>query len=420
MRRRPLLVRGFATALTIAIALVASMLATSPAGATPWLNGPYLYRYVFWGLRSEFSRSEAYKMFPYRTIETAPPPYEFPHATGGTLPAEVEYKDGDSTKLVALDKLLESSGTHAFIVLKDGKLLDERYLNGYQRDSICISRSVAKSFTSALAGIAIDEGFIKNVNDPIANYLPELKDRGFDTITIRNLLTMGSGIRYRIAEMPWDEDALYFFHPSIRQMLLYDTEIAEPPGQSFRYTDFNVGLLAIIIERTTHRTLSEYLQEKIWKPIGMEYPALWSLDSVTDGFELSHVALNARAIDFAKFGQLFLDGGKWSGKQIISEKWVKESTAPDRNDRRPWKTYPEWAEASGYYKYFWWGDTSGSGDYVYSAIGRWGQFIFVAPKANVVIVRTGSDFGIDIVQWSQVFQYIADAVSRGEAARSVP
>ena len=107
MRRRPLLVRAFATALIVAIALVVSMLPTSPAGATPWLNGPYLYRYVFWGLRSEFSRSEAYKMFPYRTIETAPPPYEFPHATKATLPGEVEYKDGDSTKLVVLDKLLD-------------------------------------------------------------------------------------------------------------------------------------------------------------------------------------------------------------------------------------------------------------------------------------------------------------------------
>jgi len=191
---------------------------------------------------------------------------------------------------------------------------------------------------------ALTEGFIKNVSDPIANYLPELKDRGFDTI--RNLLTMGSGIRYRIAEMPWDEDALYFFYSNIRQMLLYDTEIAGPRGHSFHYTDSNVGLLAIIIERTTHRTLIDYLQEKIWKPIELEYPALWSLDSVTeDGFELSHVALHARAIDFAKFGQLFLDGGKWSGKQIISEKWIKESTAPDRNDGRPWKTYPEWAEA---------------------------------------------------------------------------
>jgi CubicO group peptidase (beta-lactamase class C family) len=146
----------------------------------------------------------------------------------------------------------------------------------------------------------------------------------------------------------------------------------------------------------------------------MQYPALWSLDSEQDGFELSHVALNARAIDFAKFGQLFLDGGKWNGKQIISEKWVKESTAPDPNDHRPWKTYPQWAEAGGYYKYFWWGDANPNGDYVYSAIGRWGQFIFVAPKANVVIVRTGSDFGIDIVQWSEVFQYIADSLARGE------
>jgi CubicO group peptidase (beta-lactamase class C family) len=403
-----------------AIALIVSILTVSPAGATPWLNGHYLYRYVFWGLRSEFSPSDAYKMFPYRTIETAPPPYEFPRATDGTMPAEVEYKDGDSTRRVALDKLLESTGTHAFIVIKDGKLLDERYLNGYQRDSICISRSVAKSFTSALVGIAIDEGFIKSVDDPITNYLPELKDRGFDTITIRNLLTMGSGIRYRIAEMPWDEDALYFFYPNSREMLLHDMEIAEPPGQSFHYTDFNVGLLAIVIERTTHRTLSDYLQEKIWKPIRMEYPATWSLDSEADGFELSHVALNARAIDFAKFGQLFLDNGNWNGKQIISERWVTESTAPDPNDHRPWKTYPEWADAGGYYRYFWWGNSRGSGDYSYEAVGRWGQFIFVAPKANVVIVRTAGNLGLELEQWPQVFQYIADSVSKVEPSKSAP
>ena len=395
----------------LVIALIVSMLAVSPAGATPWLNGHYLYRYVFWGLRSEFSPSDAYKMFPSRTIETASPPYEFPRATGGSLPVEVEYKDGDSIKRVALDKLLESTGTHAFIVIKDGKLLDERYLNGYQRDSICISRSMAKSFTSALVGIAIDEGYIKNVDDPIVTYLPELKDRGFDTITIRNLLTMGSGIRYRIAELPWDEDALYFFYPNIRQMLLTDMEVAEPPGQAFHYTDYNVGLLAIIVERTTHRTLSEYLQEKIWKPIGMEYPATWSLDSEQDGFELSHVALNARAIDYAKFGQLFLDKGHWNGAQIISQRWVNESTAPDPTDHRPWETYPQWADAGGYYKYFWWGNSRGPGDYSFEAIGRWGQFIFVAPRANVVIVRTAGDLGLDLEQWPQVFQYIADSVS---------
>src|SRR5208282_5124796 len=285
-------------------------------------------------------------------------------------------------------------------------------LNGYQRDSICISRSVAKSFTSALVGIAIDEGFIKSVDDPIINYLPELKDRGFDAITIRNLLTMGSGIRYRISPLPWDEDALYYFYPDLRNLLLTDMAVAEPPGNAFHYTDYNVGLLAIIVERTTHRTVSEYLQEKIWKPIGMEYPATWSLDSVQDGLELTHVALNARAIDYAKFGQLYLDKGNWNGRQIISERWVAESTAPDPNDHRPWETYPQWADAGGYYKYFWWGNSIGTNDYSFEAIGRWGQFIFVAPRANVVIVRTAGDFGLGLEQWPQVFQYIANFVSR--------
>jgi len=397
-----------------AITLIAPVLAASPVYATPWVNGDYLARWVFWGLHHQVSPSDDYKMFPYRTIENAPPAYQFPHANAGALPAEVEYKDGDSIKRVVLDELLESTGTHAFIVIKDGNLLDERYLNGYQRDSICISRSVAKSFTSALVGIAIDEGFIRSVDDPIINYLPELKDRGFDAITIRNLLTMGSGIRYRINELPWDEDALYYFYPNIRELLLTDMEVSEPPGQAFHYADYNVGLLTIVLERTTHRTVSEYLQEKIWKPIGMEYPATWSLDSVQDGFELTHVALNARAIDFAKFGQLYLDKGDWNGKQIISERWVTESTAPDPSDRRPWETYPQWADAGGYYKYFWWGNSRGGKDYSFEAIGRWGQFIFVAPRANVVIVRTAGDLGLDIEQWPQVFQNIAGFVSHGD------
>jgi Beta-lactamase len=142
---------------------------------------------------------------------------------------------------VILERSEESTGTHAFIVIKDGKLIDERYLNGYQRDSICISRSMAKSFTSALVGIAIDEGYIKSVDDLISKYLPELHDRGFDAIAIRNLLTMGSGIRYRINALPWDEDALYYFCPNIRILLLTDMEVAELSGQSFHYTDYNAG-----------------------------------------------------------------------------------------------------------------------------------------------------------------------------------
>jgi len=406
----------FALASTLLVCLIPA----SPAGATPWFNGEYLYRYTFWGARHLLSPSDDYKLFPYHTIENAPPAYEFSRGPAGSIPDDVEYKDGNATKRVALDELLESTRTHAFIVLKDGKLLDERYFKGYQRDSICISRSVAKSFTSALVGIAIDEGFIKSVDDPITKYLPELNERGFDAITIRNLLTMGSGIRYRISQLPWDEDAIYYFYPNLRGVLLSGIEIAEPPGQTFHYADYNVGLLAIILERTTNRTVSEYLQEKIWKRIGMEYPATWSIDSDEDGFELTHVALNARAIDFAKFGQLYLDKGNWNGQQIISERWVTESTAPDPNDHRAWETYPQWSEAGGYYKYFWWGNYRGVDDYSFDAIGKWGQFIFVAPKAKVVIVRTAGDLGLDLEQWPQVLQYIADFVSHGEPSRDAP
>lgn len=145
------------------------------------------------------------------------------------MPTTVEYHDGDELKGVALDELLQSTGTHAFIVIQDDKLLYENYFNGYQRDSICVSRSIAKSFTSALVGIAIDEGLIDSVDDPITNYLPELKGQGFDSITIKHLLTMGSGIRFRLHDLPWDEEPIAFFYPDLTKLLLSDLTIVEPP-----------------------------------------------------------------------------------------------------------------------------------------------------------------------------------------------
>jgi len=222
----------------------------------------------------------------------------------------VKYYEGDALKSAALEELLPSTGTHAFIVIRDDELLYEDYFNGYQRDSICVSRSMAKSFTSALVGIAIQDSFIKSVDDPITNYLPELKGQSaFDSITIKNLLTMGSGIRYRLHDFPWDEEPVAYFYPDLTKLMLSDLKIVEPPGQSFHYNDYNTELLGLILKRVTHQTPSEYLQEKIWKPLGMEYPATWSIDSDEDGLELMYVLLNARAIDFAKFGQLFLNHG---------------------------------------------------------------------------------------------------------------
>ena len=191
---------------------------------------------------------------------------------------------------------------------------------------------MSKSVTSALVGIAISEGYIKSLDDPMTNYLPELKGQGFDPITIRNLLTMGSGIQYRIGFFHGTSLCWLVTIPNLRQLLLSDLKITEPPGQSFHYNNFNAELIGMILERTTHRLPSQYLQEKIWQPIGMEYPATWSIDSEQDGFELTPILLNARAIDLAKFGRLYLNNGNWDGKQIVPEQWVVD---PCQGSRRP-------------------------------------------------------------------------------------
>jgi CubicO group peptidase (beta-lactamase class C family) len=385
----------------------------SPAIAAPWMQPGYLYRYFVWGAQFPFtSRSDDYQRYGHHTIDQAPVAYNFAPGSRNLVPQTVEYKDGDTVKRAALSDLLRSTGTHAFIVIRDNQLLYENYFNGYQRDSLCTAWSVSKSVTSALVGIAISEGYIKSLDDPIVNYLPELKDQGFGTITIRNLLTMGSGIQYRIGFFPWDEFVLAGYYPNLRQLLLSDLKIMEPPGQSFHYNNFNTELLGMILERTTHRAPSQYLQEKIWKPLGMEYPATWSIDSDEDGFEVTPILLNARAIDLAKFGRLYLNNGNWDGRQIIPDHWVAESTVRDPNDHRPWETFSQWQDNGGYYKYFWWGVSQGHGGYSYMAIGTYGQFIFVSPGAKLVIVRTADADGIDPREWRQVFQYIAEEVDQ--------
>src|SRR5215470_1072743 len=281
----------------------------------PWTNPSYIYRYVVWGARHLGPHVTDYERFPYRAVENAPSAWNFGRGPADAIPAAVEYNDAGAAKRITLDELLRSTETHAFIVISHGRVLYENYFQGYQRDSLNFSASMAKSFTSALVGIAIEEGFIKSIDDPVVNYLPELKNRGYDAITIRHLLTMGSGIRYseREIDFPWSDGPLAYFYPDLRKLLLSDLVITEPPGRSFHYCSYNTELLGMILERSTHRTPSQYLEDKIWKPIGMEYPATWSIDHSPDGLELMAAALNARAIDFARFGSLYLKGGIWNG-----------------------------------------------------------------------------------------------------------
>lgn len=209
-----------------------------------------------------------YQKFPERVVNNASPVFRFKESPARQLfqTMTMEYTSEGEPKQANFEEFLRSTQTTSFIVIKDDAILYEGYFNGYARDSIVTSFSVAKSFTSALVGIAIDEGYIGTVNDPMVYYLPELRGKGLDGVTIRHLLTMSSGIRYMaddeisgLAQIwPFSDDTLSYYYPNLRSQALELPPDGKQPGTEFNY---NLQLLGMILERTTHRAVAEYLQE---------------------------------------------------------------------------------------------------------------------------------------------------------------
>lgn len=406
--------RFFARARTVGLTVLA-VLAILVIGGGIWTQARpddalFWTRQLAWG----DSTLTDYERFPERAVANAGPVFQFQKNPSPEFFQTVEYRSEGELKRMGLEEFLASTRTASFIVIRDDAILYEGYFNGFRRDSILTSFSVSKSFTSALIGIAIDEGYIGSVDDLMITYLPELSGRGLDAVTIRDLLMMSAGIRYipddevsPLAEITqFTDTGLAYSHPNLRDLALHVRPDGMAPGKEFNYNEYHPPLLGLILERATGKTASEYLQEKIWKPLGMEFPGSWNLDSEKDGFELMGSGVNGRAIDFAKFGRLFLRNGDWDGTRIISEHWVAESTAPDPDDRRIWRSYADWKAAKGYYKYMWWGKLRADGGYDYMAQGHLGQWIFVSPQAKAIIVRFGLDEG-GVDSWADVMQSLA-------------
>jgi CubicO group peptidase (beta-lactamase class C family) len=337
---------------------------------------------------------EDFRRFPARRIDAPDDQYLYEQAASypSGLPDEVELPPGYDD----IESFLRSTETTAFIVVQDDRLLYERYFNGYDHDSTQTSFSVAKSFASALVGIAVDDGVIA-LDDPITDYLPELRERaaGFERITIRNLISMSSGLRYEEQGTPWSDDTETYYAPDLRKLALTDTEIVEAPGEHWHYNNFNPLLMGMILERATSRHVAEFMEARLWQPLGAEADASWSLDSKASGFEKMESGINARAIDFTKLGSLYLHEGKWNGTRILPASWVRESTAvSDEHDPSP------------AYGYWWWTYRDEElGDY-FAALGNKGQYIVVIPERDLVIVRHGRDFG-DVDDWVGVIANLA-------------
>jgi CubicO group peptidase (beta-lactamase class C family) len=370
--------------------------------AVGYLLAPHFYltRAIFWG-ESDYKDLEK---FPARTVHNAPPVSHFqvPPADNNAYASQIKAIGRDISNGESLEDYLGSSGTTAFLVARDNELLYEKYFNGYNERSVNTSFSMAKSFASALVGIAIEEGHIKSVEEPITNYLPELleRDERFGSITIRHLLTMTSGIKYEEGGfLPWSEEAddtKTYYATDLRELALEDCRIEEKPGEYFEYNNYNPLLVGMILERATGMPVARYLQETLWKPLGMEADGSWSLDSTQGGFEKMESGLNARARDFARFGMLFAKEGSWEGEQLTPRRWVEESTRADTT-----------TDPSLDYQYFWWVDTP-DGKNHFSARGNYGQYIYVAPEKDLVIVRLGKEEGEHgYGYWTNLFEELS-------------
>ncbi|MBO1579527.1 serine hydrolase [Bacillus sp. XF8] len=292
-------------------------------------------------------------------------------------------------KQSTLDEFLKNTITTGFIIMKDHKVVNEQYFHGNTCESLNTSWSLAKSFLSALVGIAIDEGHIKSVQDLIITYLPELRDSGYKNVSIKECLQMCSGIYFNEDYHNFSSDFYMLMQASLITSKGVNNYInrfkyKEFSGK-FSYKSIDTQVLGMLVAKATGRNLAQYLQEKIWEPLGMESHAFWNIGS--DGSTIPYSFLNATLRDFARFGLLYLHNGNWKRKQIISQEWIRESTIPERHNLLK----DNQSHFTDNYQYQWW--TPGP-DYIvgeFLAIGIWGQNIYINQPENLVIVRTSAD-----------------------------
>jgi len=335
------------------------------------LNIPTNRDVLFWSIPQRDAAFRAMDRIPLlaksRIISTGKDVYTLPK--GAPLDVGID-----------VDAYMKDQRAAGLVIIQDGKIRLEKYGLDFSGNGRWTSFSVAKSFTSTLVGAAIKDGYIKSIDDKVSDYIPDLKGSVYDDVTIKQLLTMTSGVK-------WNEDyadpksdvALFNAHkaePGVDVTVSYMRKLKRevPPGTKWVYKTGETNLIGVLVSSATKKNLSDYLSEKVWRPFGMEQNASWLLGST--GHEISGCCMQASTRDFARFGLFMLDGGIVEGKSVLPDGWIAEATTK----------HADTGQAEFGYGYQWWTMNDGS----YAARGIFGQGIFIDPKRKLIIASNSN------------------------------
>ncbi|MAW82788.1 MAG: 6-aminohexanoate hydrolase [Parvularcula sp.] len=285
----------------------------------------------------------------------------------------------------AAEDVLERTYTNALLIIKDDKIVYERYRNLTDEDTHFLSMSMAKSITSVLVGIAVEQGLISSVDDQIVKYVPELKGSAYDGVTVRQALLMKTGVNRADNYDPSPDSAMSRLRE--KTMVLNEARATEEallverihePGTQFSYSTLNTTVLGWVLEKAAGEPLPTYMERVLWKPMGAESYGFWMADGPEGvGRATNGMGYNAVLRDYARFGLMMLHEGKANKRQIVSRDWVEESTIPEGPE-------PASEDSDQGYQYQWWTLTDSN---AYMAVGLQGQFIYIDPDTDTVVVK---------------------------------
>jgi len=313
---------------------------------------------------------EDYKIFNNRVVRA-----------GDYMPWEIDEhynsaKIADSTR----EKMMFYEPV-AFLIIQDQKIVFEEYWDGYNEDSLSNSFSMAKGIVSLLIGAAIEDGYIESLDQKVGEFIEAYNEGGKEKITIRDVLTMSSGL-------DWDEAYASLFSPTTEsyygndlEQMVKNLDVMEKPGVRYYYRSIDTELLAMIVESATGRNISDYCSQKYWKFMGAKHDALWSLDK-KEGMEKAFCCFHSNARDFARWGQLIINEGKWNDRQLVAREYIEEATtAADY-------LIDDEGNHVDYYGFQWW-LIEYKGHTIPYMRGILGQYVFAIPEKNAVVVRLG-------------------------------